>query len=121
MAIVRPLNSETFQDWKATRPQVIQEMLDHWPPDRLYRMTSTSQRCTIYSYCEDGTVTVSVTGEYNLVTFARNVFGIDPQNLTECDLPAPEEVTGALLTTEEQIECHLKAFRARRDSSNKGT
>lgn len=114
MAIIEQMDPKAFSVWRDSRPQAVREMIDRWPPNRLYQMASTGHRCTIYSYSEDGTVTVLVTGEYNILEFARKVFGIDPNDLTECDLPAPGEVTGALLTTEEQIAQHIKTFKAKR-------
>ncbi len=33
------------------------------------------------------TVKVAVTAEYNRLMMERDVFGIDPDSLTECDLP----------------------------------
>lgn len=68
-----------------------------WPPWNLYRMKSTQHRVTLYSYSEDGTVTVNVLGKYNFVTFERRVFGIPADDLEECDLPAPGELLGAML------------------------
>ena len=57
-------------------------------------MKSTGHRVTMYSYSENGTVTVNVTGDYNVVVFERQVFGISPDDLEECDLPAPGEFLG---------------------------
>ena len=64
-------------------------------------MGDSRHRCTIYSYHENGTVTVTVNGQYNAVAFARNVFGIDPESLTECDLPGDQEVLGEVHTGHE--------------------
>lgn len=94
MAIVNPITDQAgFDEWVASRPPVIQEMIRLKPPDRLYLMNS-GHRCTIYSYAEDRTVTVDVTGEYNCIFFSRHVFGVSIDSLTECDLPAPGEVLG---------------------------
>lgn len=92
--IVRPLTDPAaFAEWVASRPEIIQKMIAACPPDRLYRMDS-KHRCTIYSYSENGTVTVKVTGEFNRVLFGRLVFGIDPKTLIECDAPEPGEDIG---------------------------
>ena len=93
MAIVRPL-PDGWGSWLASRPAVIQDMAKSHPPDRLYRMKDTGHRCTLYSYNENGTVTVDVTGEYNRVLFGRRVFGVAPSDLEECELPRPEEDLG---------------------------
>lgn len=109
--IVRPLDAEAWADWVATRPPVIQAMCAKTPPDRLYRMADTGHRVTIYSYNENGTVTVNVTGEFNFVAFERRVFGIDPATLTECDPPVPDELVGSADMTIEEA----KAMLAERD------
>lgn len=72
------------------------ERLDPWT---LYRLKTTGQRVYLLAFTDpggDGKVTcrVGVSGEYNLVTFERDVFGVDPDNLEECDLPGPGEVVG---------------------------
>ncbi len=105
MAIVDPIiDREGYERWVCSRPPRVRQMLRSHPPDRLYRMSSTGHRVTIYSYCEDGTVTVDVTGEYNRVAFNRRVFSIDPADLTECDLPAPDEKLGTALSPDEAKE-----------------
>lgn len=94
MAIAKPgMDIMRMEEWLATRPKVIQDMAKLCPPDRLYRMSS-GHRCTIYSYSEDRTVTVEVTGEFNRVVFGRRVFGIPVDELVECDLPEPGEDLG---------------------------
>ena len=57
-----------FSAWVYDRPPIIQEMAAKYPPNRLYRLKSGSGklRVIIRSYEENETVTVSVTGEYNL-------------------------------------------------------
>lgn len=81
-----------WKAWLEERPQVIREMAAKLPPYKLYRMRS--HRVTIHSYSEDGTITVNVTGEYNRVLFGRHVFGVKPEDLTECDLPVDGEDIG---------------------------
>lgn len=49
---------------------------------------------TICAYSEDGTVRVNITGEYNRILFSRQVFGVSPDDLAECDLPGPDEELG---------------------------
>ena len=45
---------------------------------------------------EDGQVTVrvGVSGDFNLVAMERTVFGIDPDDLEECELPKDGELVG---------------------------
>ena len=38
----------------------------------------------------------AVTGEFNIVAFERSVFGVDPKDLEECDLPGPDDHVGSL-------------------------
>jgi hypothetical protein len=90
---IAPENLSAWEEWFASRPPVIQDMIRRYPATRLYRMAD-GHRATIYSYAEDGTVTVNVTGEYNRVLFSRQVFGIPIETLVECDLPGPDEDLG---------------------------
>jgi hypothetical protein len=59
------------------------------------------------SYFEDGTVKVSITGEYNKLVFDREVFGIKPEDLEECELPNDNELCGTLLTLKEDVEAFI--------------
>lgn len=111
MAKVRELIEPDFSEWVKTRPEVIQEMMASHPPDRLYLLKTSNHRVTIYSYSEDKTVTVSVTGDYNKIVFPRNVFGISIGDLEECDLPAPDEELGEALSEPEDIEAYLATKR----------
>jgi len=104
MAIVNEINQESWDEWVKTRPPEIQELCKKLPPDRLYKMKDSGHRVTLHSYSEDGTVTVNVTGEYNALTFERQVFGVNPDDLQECDLPDECEQLGAMLTESEQID-----------------
>lgn len=101
-----------FDAWVATRPPVIQEMCRRLPPDRLYLIKSTGQRCTLHSYSENGTVTVDITGQYNRILYDRRVFGVDAGELEECDFPASDEPIGTILTTPEEVEAHITMRRA---------
>lgn len=86
-----------FEKWVATRPDLIQQMVRQFPPDRLYRMRSTGHRVLIHAYSESGTVTVLVLYRWNRVlAFERQVFGIDPiADLEECEPPLAEGATAA--------------------------
>jgi len=88
-------------EWIASRPVVIQEMLRKYPPNKLYLMKTTGQRVTIYSYSENNTVTVNITGKYNLIDFERQVFGVAASDLEECDLPREGEKLGVLMSSDE--------------------
>lgn len=63
-------------------------------------MKSTGQRVYILSFFEpdpDGKIRcrVGVSGDFNVLAFERDVFGIDVEDLVECDLPAPGEPVGS--------------------------
>ncbi len=103
MAIIAELDKKAWNRWVKSRPVVVREICRRLPPDRLYRMKSTGQRVTLYSYSEEGSVTVNITGEYNAIVFDRQVFGIDPNDLEECDLPPSDEPIGTMLTEEKDV------------------
>lgn len=104
MAILFELDEAEFQEWLEGRPAIVREIAERLRPDKLYRLKTTGQRVTMYSINEDGTVTVDVTGRFNLIAFDRQVFGINPDDLEECDLPAPNELLGTLLNEEETVQ-----------------
>lgn len=112
MAKLFKLDEEGWKEWVAGRPPGVQALCERLPPDRLYRMKSTGNRVTLHSYAEDGTVTVNISADFNAVIFERQVFGINPDDLEECDLPRPDEPLGALLTEEADIKAHIDAMRA---------
>lgn len=89
--------------WVAERPDNVRVLCERLPPNKLYKMKSTGHRVIIHSYAENGTVMVDILGKYNALTFERQVFGIDAQDLEECDLPAPDEIVGAILTDKDEI------------------
>lgn len=115
MAIVQPIVDQAgWEQWLSTRPDVIKQLVARLPPDRLYLLKTSNHRVTIYSYNEDGTVSVVVSGKYNRVLFERNVFGIKPEDLEECDLPPADEETGAGLHGEE-VDQYIEAHKAGRN------
>ena len=93
------LQRKLWNQWIEERPASIQEVARRFDPWTLYRLKTTGQRVYILSFSEpgeDGKVRcrVGVSGEFNLVTFERDVTGIDPDDLVECDLPGPNETVG---------------------------
>lgn len=111
MAKISELDVDGWNAWVSTRPAAVQDLCKRLPPDRLYLLKTSNRRVTLYSYSEDGTVTVNVTGEYNMVTFSRQVFGINPDDLEECDLPADDEPLGEMLTERVDIEEFIDLVR----------
>ncbi len=110
MAKIGELN-DSWYEWVKTRPECIRVLCERFTPDRLYRLKSTGSRVTIYSYSEDNTLTVDITGDYNAHMMDRRVFGINPDDLEECDLPAEDEILGAVLTDDADIEAFVDMVR----------
>lgn len=114
MAIINQWTKEQKKEWNnwvKTRPPIIQEMCKKFPPNRLYRLKTTGHRVTLYSFCEDGTISVNVTGKYNAIVFDRCVFGIHPDDLEECDPPNENEPLGTVLTQDNDIGKFLDCCR----------
>lgn len=100
-----------WADWVAELPKSVRdiaERLDIWT---LYRMKSTGQRVQIVAFSEDGTLRVNVDPAYNLTLFGVQVFGVNPADLDECDLPSPDEAVGELLAPDQQLD-FINARRA---------
>jgi hypothetical protein len=119
MANFREVTPEMIQhwdEWVSTRPEVVRKIAEKLKPWELYWLPCGDghplggHRVTIHSISEDGTVTVDVTGDFNKIMFGRRVFGIDPADLTPCDLPPPDEELGEVLTQEEAND-NLDAMR----------
>lgn len=110
MAKITEIDQEAWAAWVATRPECVQVLCERLPPDRLYRLKPTGQRVTLHSYSENGTVTVDISGEYNLITFDRQVFGINPDDLEECDVPAGE-LLGTLIVQDADVEAFIDEVR----------
>ena len=53
------------------------------------------------------TLKVTVSGQFNAVAFERQVFGIKPEDLEECDLPPANMPVGSLDLTPEQVRSIL--------------
>lgn len=102
-----------WQDWLESRPPEIRAVAEKYPPYLLFKLKSTGRRVTVESYGEkEGggvSLTVLVTGEFNQVIIDTSVFGIDPDDLEECDLP--EGPVGTVLTEEEDVEAFVVAVR----------
>ena len=111
MAKIDGFDEAAFAEWLKTRPRVIRAMAKQCPPNLLYRMKSTGHRATLYSYSENRTVTVDIDGTYNALMFDRRVFGIDIDDLEECDFPASDVPVGTLLTEQAEIDAYIDMIR----------
>ncbi len=107
MAIIKELDVANWEQWLSERPQSIQQLAKQLPPDRLYRMNSTGHRVELVAYYEDGTLAVNVSGRFNYVTIERNVFGIQPDDLMECDLPPDDEPLGVAITDQDEVKKYI--------------
>ena len=112
-----PEQEAQWRQWVAERPDNVRVVAERFEPWTLYRMKSTGHRVIVRSFDEEEgggvTVRVVVSGRFNLVTFERAVFGVNPDDLTPCDPPAPEELVGAVLTDRSDIDAYVET--ARRD------
>jgi hypothetical protein len=107
MALMYEMTEQQRSDWDnwiSSRPKAVQDLARRFPPNKLFRLKSSGHRVYLYSYFEDGTLTVVVDGKYNMVAFERKVFGIKPEALEECELPASDEVVGSMNLTPEQVK-----------------
>lgn len=93
-----PAEQEIFATWLASKennPAVYVTAHTH-PPDRLYRIDGSDWRAGIIAYCDDGTVTVAVSGKYNLIPYEFVVEHVDPSTLFECELPGDDVQVGVI-------------------------
>lgn len=101
-----------YAAWVASRPPAIRELAERLLPWVLYRMKSTGHRVTVHAIEEHGdsapTLKVDVLGRWNLVTFERRVFGIEPDDLEECELPTPDEPLGDMKVPIEEIRATMR-------------
>lgn len=100
-----------WAEWVASRPLVVRDIAERFDPWSLYRMSPRGERVTLHSISENGTVCVTVSGEFNQVLFERNVFGVDPNDLEPCELPPPDEPVGTILTNAD-VDQHIDTLRA---------
>jgi hypothetical protein len=99
-----------YRKWVKKLPKKVRAVAERFDIWTLYRLKSSGDRVMLQSFDGDGTLTVAVSGKFNLVIAERQVFGVPPDDLEECDLPAPDEKLGALMTTEEAVD-NLDAMR----------
>lgn len=100
-----------YDAWLAQSSAEIRPLIERYPPYLLYRHKGTGQRMCILSYDGDGTLTVSVSAKYNRCVFEKNVFGVNPADLEECELPGPDEHVGAVLTEQKDVDAFIDAAR----------
>ena len=103
-----------WETWIKARPDSIRKIAERFYPWKLYQIKPSGHRVMVNSIDEpaDGsepTLKVTVSGDFNRVCFERTVFGIKPEDLEECDLPAPDEITGSLDLSINEVKEMMKA------------
>jgi hypothetical protein len=106
MRMFEPMESQerAWKKWVADRPDNVRAVAERFDPWTLYWHEKTKQRVFVIGFDEvekpgqavKVTLRVGVSGEYNLVTHERQVFGLDPDELVECDLPKDDEQLGSM-------------------------
>ncbi len=102
---------QAWAKWLDERPPKVRALAKQFPPYKLFRLKDTHQRVYPSSYNEDGTLCVVVDARFNFVMFERNVFGIKPEDLQECELPSKDEMTGSLCNTEDEVEAVIDVIK----------
>ncbi len=112
-----------WEAWLAERPEAVRKVAEKLPPWKLYRLHDSGHRVTLRSIDEGEddsvTLTVTVSAQFNLIAFERNVFGIKPEDLTECDLPGPDEPVGAAVNGLESIMSVNERAAAEREAERR--
>ena len=115
--IYEPTKEEiaAWEEFVQSRPEKVRVVAEKFKPWKLYLNKPSNHRCVLYSFSENGendpvTMTVDITGEYNLILHDRRVFGVKPEDLEECDLPLPGETLGSILT-QKQVEENIDFLR----------
>lgn len=100
-----------YAAWVETRPSPVLEIARRLDPWTLYKMEPNGERVTLEAISEDGTVRVRVSAKHNMLVFERSVFGVNPDNLSPCELPTDDEPVGALLTDRGDVDAFIDAVR----------
>jgi hypothetical protein len=104
-----PEQIQGWKEWVESRPDPVKAVAKRFDPWTLYKLKTTGHNVTLYSFSEVGTVTVDVRAEFNEVLLhERRVFGINPDDLEETDLPTSP---GIALMSNEDVEDNIDALR----------
>jgi len=110
-----------WHSWASSRPLTIRELCLKFRPNKLYRLISTGHRCTLYSFSEDGTISVMISGRYNKVVVDEIVFGVKPEGLEECDLPEKGEELGTEITDPEELKVYIEKLKKLKEDKDDGS
>lgn len=72
---------QRFKTWARSRPSSVRWMTRTLKPWNRYRIKATGQLCQMYSYSEDGTVTVVAADRIFGWALPLRVFGLKPIDL----------------------------------------
>lgn len=83
-----------WKDWLEGRPASVKDVIAKYNlrPDTAYRLKPTGQIGQLFSFSEDGTVTVIFRDNFFGWAVPTQVFGIDPADLEECEVPEEPDV-----------------------------
>jgi hypothetical protein len=109
-----PEQRQQHERWCHSLPPPIRAVAERISPWELYQIRDQPARVTLSSIYLDADgrvkVTVCVSGDFNRCLFERRVFGVSPDELQPCDLPAPGEELGALVDVEAMSDADRAAF-----------
>lgn len=105
-----PAQLKAWRKWIRKLPKQVRGVAERFEPWSLYRLKMTGHRVTVHAFGDDATMTVIVSGRWNNLAFERQVFGIEADQLEDCELPEPGEKLGSTMTQEEAKE-NIDALR----------
>ena len=77
-----------FNDFVDGLPSHLKELAKRFPSNKIFRHKKTNQIVMPNSFNEDGTMTVNIYRFLNNpIHLTKTVFGVDPEDLEEADLP----------------------------------
>ena len=109
-------DQRVWEEWLASRPAHVRQVAEQFPPWELFLLKSSGHRVVPHSFQENKetkavTMTLDVLGEFNVLFYERRVFGVKPEDLEPCALPADDEPHGVVLTPDEAV-AHINKMRA---------
>ena len=107
-----PTQTAGWAAWVASRPKVIRDMIDKFNlhPTKVYLLKTSGLCVLVHSLQENGTISVNIVKEMNpqkVFMTERSVFGINPADLEECDLPESCMVTEGEPLSDEELQSFL--------------
>lgn len=88
-----PDKQREWNEWVEALPETTGNLARKFPINRLYILLSSFHIVSPYSYGDNGTLTVTVSKEYNDITESWRVFGVLPDGLLEWNGGTPFDVS----------------------------